>query len=117
MLFEEVSIRKHGHVAVLELFEVLAERGDFQNKRIILVDPEYPDERHRNVYEDIDQETPDAARMVLVTMFPEYAMAVANGSEGGMVVINHDEAIKDIRKMLKLGYIMTSIAREREENE
>lgn len=118
MLFEEVSTTRHGQHAVLTLFEYLADTGDFRNKRIILVDRDYPDDWHRNVYEDIDQETPDADRMVLLTMYPEYSQAASMGDTGcGLVVLTHKQAIADIRKMLGLGYVMTSIAREREEVE
>jgi hypothetical protein len=118
MLFEEVSTIRHGQHAVLALFEHLALGGDFRNKRIILVDRDYPDDWHRNVYEDIDQETPDAERMVLLTMYPEYSQSASRGDTGsGLVVLTHKQAIADIRKMLSLGYEMTSISREREEIE
>jgi hypothetical protein len=92
----------------------ICEKGSFANYRITLADPDSPFTRTRNVYEDLDQETPNSPRMALVILYPEHAKAHAShGVNDGQFVMTHEKAIRDMRKMVeKFGYRVVSIERD-----
>ncbi len=86
-------------------------RGHLAGTRVVLSDPDNPS--HRNVYEDLDQETPEDKRMCLVTLYPVHAKQHARGDASeGMIVVTHEQAIRDIRLMIRLGYVVSDINRD-----
>jgi hypothetical protein len=97
-----------------ETLAEIFEKGCFPGRRIVLSDPDDPWKRTRNVYEDLDQETPDAPRLAVVTIFPEHAQAMAKGdSASGLVTMTHEEAVKDMKTMIdRFGYVITEISRD-----
>lgn len=93
-------------------WELIQRYKRLNGKRITVVDPD--DERNRNVYEDLDQESSNKEFMVVLTMYPEFSKAQANGEDdAGVVTMSHEEAVRDIQIMLKQGYVIRSIERDR----
>lgn len=87
--------------------------GEFRERRIVLVDPDDPTGRTRNVYEDIDQEQIKGDRHAVITLFPEYSKASAKGiDDAGQVVVTHEAALRDICKMLEQGYVIHEITKD-----
>lgn len=99
------------NAALLALwFEDFETQGHFAGKRIEITDPDEP--RHRQVYEDLG-EINRRQRRCLVTIYPEHAKSAARGDDlDGLIVIEHDAALLDIRKMLAQGYVLTMIDRD-----
>ena len=94
------------------------DRGEFPGRRITLVDLDDKTGRTRNVYEDLDQETPKHTREALLTLYPDHNIGMAKGggigTESGQIVLSHARAILDIKRMLALGYVVAGIARDRQ---
>lgn len=90
------------------------EKGHFAGRVIVLVDPDDPSGRTRNVYEDLDFEVVGEARFALVTCYPEAAKADELGNyEGGRTVVDHKKALQDVKIMIeRFGYKIHKIDRD-----
>ncbi|MDX5370585.1 MAG: hypothetical protein LPL29_14540 [Alphaproteobacteria bacterium] len=100
-------------------FSRIVERGSFAGLRVIVRDPEIDPEtrtNHKNVYEDLDQETPSSPRLALITMYPQYSRDMAFGREStAQVIVTHEKAVRDMQIMVeRFGWEIALIERERE---
>ena len=98
-------------------WEYIKRRGDLRDRRVVLADPDDPTGRTRTVYEDLDHETPTSERMVLVKHEPLHSKRQDAGllDEDYMDMINHSKAIDDIERMMRFGWELFLIERDRPE--
>ena len=109
------SLEEDGAASVWMAWQRISINNHFRDKRIVVVDLDEPNNRVRSVYEDIDEESASNQRNCLLTMFPERAEAAAKGDDKtGIFVMTHHQACEDIRKMIRHGYTVTVVERERQ---
>lgn len=92
-------------------------RGDFRDRRVVVSDPDDVTGRTRNIYEDLDQETPSSDRMCCVIIEPQNSKQRSRGNDDDdfIELISHEKAIEDINRMIRLGFEITVIERDRPE--
>lgn len=74
---------------------------------ITLEDPDSKG-RVRNVYEDAGYDEATRRHLAVLRLYPEHAKAKAAGDEdAGVFALTHDEARRDVERMLRQGFIAT----------